>query len=83
MASKVEGGPADFATALGKLMTESDYREQVQKNPELLMKEFPNLSVAESGVLVTVWQACEGLLGGPAVAVEGRYCCCCCCWKNT
>jgi hypothetical protein len=65
----------DFQQALGKLVTDPEYRRRVVEDPEQLTKDHP-LSVSEIGVLMQVWQASEA---SDVDFPHNFYCCCCCC----
>ena len=75
-----EAGPVDFAQATAKLTLDPSYRSAVEADPSLLIRDFPGLTVAELGLLLSVWQAAKGLTGAEAGSEfeGGVYCCCCC-----
>ncbi|HEX8167897.1 MAG TPA: hypothetical protein VF601_19190 [Beijerinckiaceae bacterium] len=84
MAESQESGGAVFAEVLGRLIDDEDYRASVEKDPHRLASDYEDLTTAELGVLVTVWQACLGAAaGGSKLAMQqsggGNCCCCCCC----
>ena len=78
--NQTESGAVDFAQATAKLSLSPTYRGEVERDPALLLKDFPKLTVAELGLLLTIWQAAKGLTGAEAGSEPGAegYCCCCC-----
>jgi hypothetical protein len=75
-----EAGAVDFAQAIAKLTLDSSYRSTVEADPSVLLRDFPGLTVAEIGLLLSVWQAAKGLTGAEAgTEIEGSVYCCCCC----
>jgi hypothetical protein len=66
-----------FTQALGKLVTDAQYRNAVETDPRQLISDYP-LSSDEIDVLMQVWEKT-----GRAGDVVGHWfddgCCCCCC----
>jgi hypothetical protein len=74
-----------FQQALQRLVTDADYREQVQQEPELLLREYP-MTPGEVGLLHAVWEA----TGARPAQADNRlvpllcdwHACCCCYWDR-
>ena len=66
-----------FTQALGKLVTDEQYRSSVETDPRQLIADFP-LSEDEVGVLMQVWEK-TGRAGDVVGHILDNGCCCCCC----